>query len=214
MAIAQFQLALWIELVAAALGGIQGALFAATQRAHRIDVLGVVVIGLTVSLGGSLLRDVVLNQPPVVVWVNWYLLVAGASALVGMLVQPLLARAVWTITVLDAVVMGLFGAIAASKALSLGVGSVGALVVGVIGGIGGGLLRDVILGRPISVLQVGALNAVAVGAGVALLIVLVRFGVPVPMAGVISAATTAGVRLAAVAFNWTFPEQRAFSRRA
>ncbi|MBN9239079.1 MAG: hypothetical protein BGO97_05270 [Micrococcales bacterium 70-64] len=214
MAIAQFQLALWIELVAAALGGIQGALFAATQRAHRIDVLGVVVIGLTVSLGGSLLRDVVLNQPPVVVWVNWYLLVAGASALVGMLVQPLLARAVWTITVLDAVVMGLFGAIAASKALSLGVGSVGALVVGVIGGIGGGLLRDVILGRPISVLQVGALNAVAAGVGVATLIVLVRFGVPVPMAGVISAATTAGVRLAAVVFNLTFPEQRAFSRRA
>lgn len=213
MAVAQFQLALWIELLAAALGGIQGALFAATQRAHRIDVLGVIVIGLTVSLGGSLLRDVVLNQPPVVVWVNWYLLVAGASALVGMLVQPLLARATWVITVLDAVVMGLFGAIAASKALSLGVGSVGALVVGVIGGIGGGLLRDVILGRPISVLQVGTLNAVAVGSGVALLIVLVRFGVPVPMAGVISAAATAGVRLAAVVFGWTFPEQRAFVRR-
>lgn len=83
-------------------------------------MLGVIVIGLAVALGGSLLRDVVLNQPPVVVWKNWYLIVAGASAILGMVLQPVLVRADWLITVLlDAVVMGLFGAIAASKALSL-----------------------------------------------------------------------------------------------
>jgi uncharacterized membrane protein YeiH len=101
-------------------------------------VFGVIVIGLAVSLGGSLLRGMVLDQRPVVVWTNWYLLVAGASAILGMLLQPVFARADWLITVLDAVVMGLFGAIAASKALSLGVGEAGALVVGVIGAIGGG----------------------------------------------------------------------------
>ena len=53
MAVSQFQVALWIELVAAGLGGLQGALFAAGQRDRRIDVLGVIVIGLTVALGGS-----------------------------------------------------------------------------------------------------------------------------------------------------------------
>ncbi|MFD1714858.1 trimeric intracellular cation channel family protein [Amnibacterium flavum] len=224
MPIVQFQIPLWIELIAAGLGGLQGALFAATQRDRRIDVLGVIVIGLTVALGGSLLRDIVLNQPPVVVWVNWYLLVAGASALLGMALQPLLVagasallgmalqplldRAGWAITVLDAVVMGLFGAIAASKALSLGVGIVGALVVGVIGAIGGGVLRDIILNRPISVLHVGTLYAVAAGAGVGALIVLVGFGTPVPIAGVVAAATTTVVRLGAVIFGWRFPEQR------
>lgn len=206
---APFQIGLWIELLASGLGGVQGALSAATQRDRRLDVLGVIVIGLTVSLGGSLLRDIVLNQPPVVVWVNWYLLVAGVSALIGMALQPLLARADRAITVLDAVVMGLFGAIAASKALSLGVGSVGALVVGVIGAIGGGLLRDVILDRPISVLHVGTLYAVAAGAGVGVLIVLVRFDVPIAVAGVVATVVTTAVRLAAVIFNWTFPEQRA-----
>lgn len=71
---------MWIELLAAGLGGVQGALFAAGERHRRIDVLGVVVIGLVVSLGGSLLRDIVLNQQPVVLWRNWYLLVASASA--------------------------------------------------------------------------------------------------------------------------------------
>jgi uncharacterized membrane protein YeiH len=209
MTIAQFQIGFAIELIAAGLGGVQGAMFAATQRDRRIDVLGVIVIGLTVSLGGSLLRDILLNQPPVVVWINWYLLVAGASALLGMILQPLLAQAEWVITTLDAVVMGLFGAIAASKALSLGVGSVGALVVGVIGAIGGGLLRDLILDRPLSVLHVGTLYAVAAGAGVGTLIVLVRFNVPIAVAGIIATVVTTAVRLGAVVFNWTFPEQRA-----
>ena len=205
----QFSIPLWTELLAAGLGGLQGALFAAGQRDRRIDVLGVIVIGLTVALGGSLLRDIVLNQPPVVVWVNWYLLVAAGAAILGMAVAPLLERAGVAITVLDAVVMGLFGAIAASKALSLGVGSVGALVVGVIGAIGGGMLRDVILNRPISVLHVGTLYAVAAGAGAGVLIVLVEFGTPILVAGIISAAVTTAVRLAAVVFDWTFPEQRA-----
>lgn len=208
-----FQVALWMELLAAGLGGLQGALFAAGQRHRRIDVLGVIVIGLAVSLGGSLLRDIVLDQRPVVIWMNWYLLVAGAGAILGMLTQPVLARVDWLITALDAVVMGTFGAIAASKALSLGVGAVGALVVGVIGAIGGGMLRDVIMSLPISFLQVGTLYAVAAGAGAGSLILLAAIGTPIPIAGLACGMVTTVLRLAAVHLGLTFPEQRAFVRR-
>ncbi|WP_439655982.1 trimeric intracellular cation channel family protein [Lentzea sp. HUAS TT2] len=208
-----FQVALWIELLAAGLGGLQGALFAAGERHRRIDVLGVVVIGLAVSLGGSLLRDIVLNQPPVVIWKNSYLLVAGASAVLGMALQTLLARVDWLITGLDAVVMGLFGAIGASKALSLGAGEAGALVAGVIGAIGGGMLRDVILSLPISFLQVGTLYAVAAGAGAGMLVVLVRFGTPILAAGLVCVLVTTVLRLVAIRFGWTFPEQRALRSR-
>jgi uncharacterized membrane protein YeiH len=208
MSIIPFQVTLWIELLAAGLGGLQGALFAAGARPRRIDVLGVIVIGLAVSLGGSLLRDIVLNQPPVVVWKNWYLIVAGASAILGMVLQPVLMRADWLITVLlDAVVMGLFGAIAASKALSLGTGEAGALVVGIIGAIGGGMLRDVILSLPFSFLHVGTLYAVAAGAGTGVLILLAELGTPIPIAGVVCVVVTTLMRLAAVRFDWTFPEQ-------
>ena len=203
-----FQVALWIELLAAGLGGLQGALFAAGERHRRIDVLGVIVVGLAVSLGGSLLRDIVLDQRPVVIWMNWYLLVAGAAALLGMMLHPVFARAAWLIAVLDAVVMGLFGAIGASKALSLGVGEAGALVVGVIGAIGGGMLRDVILNRPISFLQVGTLYAVAAGAGAGTFVLLAELGTPTLIAGLVCVAATTSVRLAALRFGWTFPEQR------
>lgn len=213
MSTTSFQVALWIELLAAGLGGLQGALFAAGERHRRIDVLGVIVIGLAVSLGGSLLRDIVLNQPPVVVWENWYLLVAGASAVLGMALHPVFARADWLITVLDAVVMGLFGAIAASKALSLGVGEAGALVLGVIGAIGGGMLRDVILSLPISILQMGTLYAVAAGTGAGTLILLTGFGTPTPIAGLGCVVVTTSLRLAAIRFGWTFPEQRTVRHR-
>jgi len=208
-----FHVALWIELLAAGLGGLQGALFAAGEKHRRIDVLGVIVIGLAVSLGGSLLRDVVLNQRPVVLWTNWYLLVAGAGAILGMLVQPVLARVDWLITVLDAVVMGLFGAIAAAKALSLGVGVAGALVVGIIGAIGGGMLRDIIMSLPISFLRVGTLYAVAAGGGAGTLILLAAIGTPIPTAGLVCTVVTTFLRLAAVRFGWTFPEQRAIASR-
>lgn len=207
MPVATFQVSLWIELLAAGLGGLQGALFAAGYRHRRIDLLGVIVIGLAVALGGSLLRDIVLNQPPVVIWQNWYLLVAGPAAVLGMVLQPLLRRAGWPLTVLDAVVMGTFGAIGASKALSLGVGEAGAVVAGVIGAIGGGILRDVILNLPVSFLQVGTLYAVAAGAGAGTLVLLARLGTPIGIAGLICVAVTTLVRVGAVRFGWTFPEQ-------
>lgn len=208
MSVTTFQVALWVELLAAGLGGLQGALFAADTRHRRIDVLGVLVIGLIVALGGSVLRDVVLNQPPVVVWMNWYLVIAGLAALIGMVLQSLIAPAAGLITVLDAVVMGLFGAIGATKALSLGVAEVGALVIGVISAIGGGMLRDIVLSLPVSFLQVGSLYAVAAGSGVGVLVLLVGLGTPVPLAAVIGVVVTTIVRLVAVVFGWTFPEQR------
>lgn len=210
--IVQFQIPLWAELVAAGLGGVQGAMFAASLRDRRIDLLGVIAIGIGVSLGGSLLRDVLLDQPPVAIWSNWYLLVAAGSALLGMAIQPLFARMTWVITALDAVVMGLFGAIGASKALALGVGEVGALFVGVIAAVGGSVLRDLSVGLPVAFLQVGSLFAVAAGAGSATLIGLLSLGAPIALAGGVGALVTAVLRIVAVRFDWRFPEQRALRR--
>ncbi|MCS5495634.1 TRIC cation channel family protein [Cnuibacter physcomitrellae] len=108
-----------------------------------------------------------------------------------------------------ALVIGTFGVIATTKALSLGVGAVGALLVGIIGAVGGSLVRDLLLGLPVSFLQVGSLFAAAAGAGAAVLILLVTLGVGVPIAGAIAVGVTALLRLAAVRFDWRFPEQRA-----
>jgi uncharacterized membrane protein YeiH len=83
----------------------------------------------------------------------------------------------------------------------------------IVGAIGGGMLRDVILNLPISFLQVGSLYAVAAGTGAGALILLAELGTPIPVAGLVCVVVTTSVRLAAIRFGWTFPEQRAVSPR-
>jgi uncharacterized membrane protein YeiH len=203
-----FSIPLWAELIAVALGALQGALFAGTVPGRRVDLLGVARIGIGVALGGSVLRDLILNELPAVMRSNWYLPVAAGAALGGMALQHFFSRVNPLIVTLDAVSIGLFGAIGTSKALALGVPAVPAIFVGALSAVGGSVVRDVSLGLPIAFLQVGSLYAVAAGVGGVTLVVLSSLGVGTPLAALVAVIVTTAVRLAAVGFNWTVPEQR------
>ena len=202
------QIPLWAELTAVGLGALQGAMFAAAFKERRIDMLGVAIIGISVALGGSFLRDLLLDTLPVVIRSNWYLLVAVAAALIGMALERVFSRVHVLIDVLDAVVIGLFGVIGATKALTLGVPAVPAIGIGILAAVGGSVLRDVSMGLPIAFLHVGSFYALAAGTGTMLLVVLVAAGVEVPIAAVVGVALTVIVRLASIRFGWTVPEQR------
>lgn len=207
--ITPFGIPLWAELAAVGLGALQGALFAGGFTDRRIDVLGAVLVGIGVALGGSLLRDVLLGEPPVVIHGDWYVAVAAATALLGLTLQRLFARLDPLIVALDAVTIGLFGAIGATKALALGVPPVPAVFVGAAAAVGGSVLRDVTLNLPVALLHVGSLYAIAAAVGAALLVALVAAGVPVLYAAVTGVVLTTAVRLLAVRFDWSVPEQRA-----
>ena len=204
-----FGIPLWAELVAVGLGALQGALFAGALVDRRIDVLGVVLIGIGGALGGSVSRDLLLGEPPVVIRGEWYVLVAVGAALLGMSLQPVFVRLGSVILALDAVTIGLFGVIGASKALSLGVPSVPAVFVGTVAAVGGTVLRDVMLDQPVMLLHVGTLYAVAAAAGTLLLVVLVAVGVSGPTAAIAGVVLTTAVRLVAVRLGWSFPAQQA-----
>lgn len=204
-----FGIPLWAELAAVALGALQGALFAGAFTDRRIDVLGTVLLGIGVALGGSLLRDILLGEPPVVIYGPWYVLVAAVTALAGLSLQRIFARLDPVILPLDAVVIGLFGAIGTSKALALGVPAVPAVFVGAAAAVGGSVLRDVTLNLPVALLHVGSLYAVAAAGGAALLVALVALGVPVLWAAVAAVVLTTLLRLLAVRYGWQFPEQQA-----
>lgn len=207
--ITPFGIPLWAELAAVGLGALQGALFAGAFTDRRIDVLGVVLIGVGLALGGSLLRDIMLGEPPVVIRGDWYVLVAVAAALLGLSLQRLFAPLDPVILVLDAVTIGLFGAIGTSKALALGVPAVPAVFVGAAAAVGGSVLRDVMLNLPVALLHVGSLYAVAAAAGAVLLVVLVAVDVPMLNAAIAAVVLTTAIRLLAVRFGWSFPEQQA-----
>jgi uncharacterized membrane protein YeiH len=207
-----FSIPLWADLLAVGIGALQGATFAAQFRDRRLDLLGVAIIGIATGLGGGLLRDILLSQLPAALNSNWYLLVATAAALLGMLLERLFARLSVFITVLDALTIGLYCAIGTTKALAVGLPPVPAVFVGVLSAVGGSILRDLLLGVPIAVMSVGSLYALAAVAGAASLVVFVAVGVPVLIAAIVCVAVTFGVRILAVLFRWSLPEQRRLER--
>jgi uncharacterized membrane protein YeiH len=143
---------------------------------------------------------------------NWYVLVAVLAALAGMLLERLISRLGPLVTVLDALTIGLFGAIGTTKSLAAGLPVVPSIFVGVVSAVGGSILRDLLLHRPIALMEVGSLYAIAAFVGTASLVTLLGAGAPVFMAASICVVLTFGVRVLAVLFNWTLPEQRAISR--
>ena len=204
---------LWADLVAVGLGGVQGALFASGfvgQR--RLDMLGVTIIGIVMGMGGGLIRDLMLNVELATMQSNWYLVTAAAAALVGMLLANLFRRLNAVIVAIDALVIGLFGAFGTAKALAVGLPEVPAVFVGVCSGVGG-ILRDVFMGLPVAIMHVGSLYAVAAGVGCAVLAATHALGAPLLAAAVACIAVTTVIRLLAVIFDISLPEQRAIHRR-
>lgn len=209
-----FVIPLWADLIAVGLGGVQGALFASGFRGQRrLDFLGVAIIGILVGMGGGLIRDLLLGLSPTTLHNNWYLVTATIASLVGMLLAGLFQRLNAVIVVLDALVIGLFGAFGTSKALALGLPIVPAIFVGVCAAVGGGVLRDVIMGLPVAIMHVGSLYAVAAGAGCVVLAVLELLDVPIAVAAIAGVSVTTIIRILAVAFDVSLPEQRMLYRR-
>lgn len=209
----RFIIPLWADLLAVGIGSLQGALFSAQFRDRRLDWLGVAIIGIATGFGGGLARDILLSEPLAPLQSNWYLVVATGAAFVGMLAERLFHHLRHVITALDALTLGIFGAIGTTKALSLGLPPVPAIFVGVMAAVGGSILRDLLLAVPIAIMQVGSLYAVAAFAGTAVLVVLERFEVNVLVAAIACVAVTFGVRILAVLFKWTLPEQRPLELR-
>ncbi|HLP23178.1 MAG TPA: TRIC cation channel family protein [Microbacteriaceae bacterium] len=208
-----FEIPFAIDLAAVGIGAVQGALAASQIRDRKIDMFGIAIVGILTGFRGGIIRALLLAQVPMALQNNWYLLVATAAALVGMALSSLFHRLGMLVMVLDAVAIGLFGALGTTAALAASLPVLPALFVGVASAVGGGMLRDLFLGQPIAVMHVGSLYAVASGLGCAALVVLVWLGSTVTIAGLGCVAVTVVIRLLAVRFNLYIPEQRSVRLR-
>jgi uncharacterized membrane protein YeiH len=138
-------------LLALDLGGtfafaLNGALTAI--RVARLDVVGVVTLGMVTALGGGIIRDVFIDALPPATFSDWrYLTVAATGSLIAFAFGWRLTRLARPILVLDAAGLSLFAVTGASKALDFGVGAGQAVILGAITAVGGGTLRDVLTGR-------------------------------------------------------------------
>src|SRR5690242_18579986 len=178
---------------------LNGALTA--LRVARLDIVGVVALGMITALGGGIIRDVILDSLPPATFVDWrYLAVAAAGGLIAFVFGRHLDRLTTPMTVLDAAGLSLFAVTGAGKALALGLGPAQAVILGAITGVGGGTLRDVLVRQVPTVLSSG-LYAIPALVGATATVVISELGVYGPLAAVGAAALCFGIRMTGVRFD-------------
>jgi uncharacterized membrane protein YeiH len=185
---------------------VNGALTA--LRVVRLDIVGVVTLGMITALGGGIIRDVLLDRLPPPGFADWrYLAVAAGGGLVAFLFGRHLERLTTVLTVFDAAGLSLFAVTGAAKAFQAGLGPAQAVILGAITGAGGGTLRDVLIRRIPSVLTSGlyATPALVGAAATVLALEVGSYGLAAAMA---AAGLCFLVRMVGVRFGLNAPRPR------
>jgi uncharacterized membrane protein YeiH len=191
-----------LDLVGIFVFALTGALVAVRKG---LDVFAVLVLAWTTGLGGGFTRDVLIGAVPPAALGDWrYLLVPAAAGVVTFFFHPALGRLERVITVLDAAGLSLFCVTGALKALAFGLGPVPAALMGMLTGIGGGILRDVLSGRVPLVFR-GELYATPALVGAAIAVLGEQAGLPTGVVAVPAALVCFGWRVLAVRRGWNAP---------
>ena len=174
-------------------------------RKH-MDLFGVLVLGAVTAVGGGTLRDLLLGDiPPFSLKDESYIYIAMAMALTVFANRTRFAAFEKPLLYFDAIGLGTFVVIGATKALDFQLGWFGAILMGVMTGTAGGVLRD-ILANQVPLILRREIYASACVAGGALLVFLEIFGTPRPVAALLAAGTVIVVRLLAIRYDWALPK--------
>jgi uncharacterized membrane protein YeiH len=195
------------SLIVGDLAGV--AVFAASgasaAAAKRLDLFGVGFVGFVAALGGGILRDLVIGAVPPLAFADWrYAVTAVLASIAVFWLHPQLNRLRRTVLVLDAAGLGLFTVTGTLKALDAGVPPVGACLIGMLTGIGGGLARDLLTGEIPVVLQRDIYAIVALG-GAILVTIMREIGLAGPGPLAFAAVLMTGLRLLALRRRWSAP---------
>ena len=186
--------------------GLNGALTAI--RVVRLDIVGVVTLGMFTALGGGVIRDILLGALPPATFSDWrYLTVAAGGSLVAFLFGRSLDRLGTLILVLDAAGLSLFAVSGALKGLDFGIGFGQAVILGTITAVGGGTVRDVLIGEIPSVLTSG-LYAIPALAGAFIVVTADRIGAAGLPAALVAAGACFAIRMLGVRYDVQAPRPR------
>ena len=207
------QVLAWFEIVGIVAAALSGSMQAI---AKKVDLFGVLLLGMTTGLGGGIIRDITLGNLPPRNFQNVKLLIISAAVslatfIVARITQEHYRREEALIgrinNVFDALGIGAFAVSGAAVARIVGYADSGVLVVyaGMITAIGGGILRDVLLREIPFVLQ-KRIYAVAALLGASSYNVLLYAGVPEGWAAGVGVLVVFVLRMLATIFCWNFPK--------
>lgn len=190
-----------IGLVAVAVNAASGVLEAGRRP---FDLFGMVVVALAAALGGGSLRDVLLDRT--VFWIadQTYLIAAVAAGLATFALVRLVKLPTKLFLLPDAVGLALFTVSGTQAALVVGAPWLVASLMGVITGVFGGILRDMLCNE-VPLVFSGELYATASWSGALLLVGLIGAGVSTGWAALAAGALVLLIRLGAIVFKWRLP---------
>jgi uncharacterized membrane protein YeiH len=174
----------------------------------KFDLFGVLFLSFVVAVAGGILRDLLIGAvPPAAISEVHYFFIAIAGGLITFYAYPKIASRQHQILLFDAVGLALFAIIGAQKAIDHGINPLMAAILGMLTGIGGGMMRDVLAGDVPFVLRsdLYALAALAAGAIVAIGQVM---AVPPLYSMLLGAAVCIFLRIMAIYRGWRAPAAR------
>ncbi|HWH51373.1 MAG TPA: trimeric intracellular cation channel family protein [Gemmatimonadaceae bacterium] len=193
-----------LDLIGVAVFAISGALAAGRKR---LDLLGVLVLGLVTAVGGGTIRDVLLDRQPI----GWladpaYLIIITCSALGTVAYTKRWRPPAAALLVADALGLALFSVTGAEIAERAGLPGVSCVLLGTMTGCAGGVVRDTLTAEIPLVLRRGDLYASAAIAGTAWYILTKALGAQQQVASLSGMLIIAGVRFAAIWWQLRLPE--------
>lgn len=201
---AQFQVPFLLDYLAVFLWAVSGAIVGMHKR---YDFAGVLVVAILASTGGSLIRDgIFLQQTPPVLSNPWYIpVIIAATAFVSLfrrrITKIVLVNRV--VDVIDGVGVPAFAIVGLQLSLQAGIPLPGVVLVGVTNGVGGGILRDLLVGDTPSALKPGTIFVSGVVLiCVVFLVMTYGFGVSKEWAAWGMIALFFTIRMLSIRYDW------------
>ena len=198
-------LLLAFDLIGTFVFALSGGTLAVRQR---LDLFGVLVLSCAAAVSGGIVRDVLIDAHPPAALADWrYLVTAILAGLVTFRWSAAIERLRNPVQLFDAAGLALFAVLGTGKALAFGMSPFAATLLGMTTGIGGGIVRDLLVARVPVVLQ-AELYAVAalVGGGVVALAAVLQL--PQQPAMAVGALACFGLRWMALRHGWQLPVAR------
>jgi uncharacterized membrane protein YeiH len=194
-----------LDLIGTFAFAISGATLAVRKR---LDLFGVLTLAFAAATAGGIARDVIIGAHPPVAFSDWrYLVTALLAGIVTFIGYETVDKLRHPVQLFDAVGLAVFAVTGTAKAIGYGIAPVGAILLGMLSGIGGGIARDVLVTEIPAVLR-RELYAVAALLGAALLAGGYALGLPSGVTLVTSATACFLLRLMAIWRGWNLPIAR------
>ncbi len=173
---------------------------------HRLDLFGVLVLAFAAGNSGGIARDVMIGANPPAAISDWrYVAVSMLAGLLTFYWFPIINRLSSPVLVFDAAGLALFAVAGAGKALEFHAGPVAATLLGMLTGIGGGIVRDILVIEIPNVLRT-ELYAVAALIGAGVMILGKTLHLRTSVAATSGAVLCFGLRFIAMRRGWQLPK--------